>query len=201
MHRVKVLGKHLSHRGGEDSAASEQIESQCCSGESRDPKAMFEADGVPVIGEMKNPASMRTIAKWHDGIMSGLSGGPEEYLVNILNEIFSEDVLFLAPTYHKERRDKKFVVVALIGVTKAFHNFKYTRVFLGDEGVALEFECNIGEGGPLARGIDLITLNEQGQISRFEVMARPPKAMLKLLELQSDFMQSRGLIPPRKNKK
>ena len=30
-------------------------------------------------------------------------------------------------------------------MTKAFKRFKYTRAFLGDEGFALEFECNLGK--------------------------------------------------------
>ena len=97
--------------------------------------------------------------------------GDDGRLLEILDEILVEEPLFLAPTYHKERRDKQFIKFALVGVTKAFKRFKYTRAFLGDEGFALEFECNLGkEDGPMMRGVDLVTLNSEGKITRFEVL-------------------------------
>ena len=49
-------------------------------------------------------------------------------------------------------------------------------------------------------GIDLVTLNSEGKVSRFEVMARPPKAVLHLLELQTAFMTEMGMVKPVKAK-
>lgn len=42
--------------------------------------------------------------------------------------------------------------------------------------MTLEFKCRIGDEGPYIRGIDLITLNDEGKIVLLEVMTRPPKA-------------------------
>ncbi len=118
--------------------------------------------------------------------------------MELIDEIMAEEIVFAAPTYHKERRDKMFTKVALVGVSKAFKNFKYTRAILGDEGFALEFECNVGDGGPFLRGVDLVTLNAEGKIVRLEVMARPPKSVLKLLDMQTAFMREAGMLPPSK---
>jgi hypothetical protein len=120
----------------------------------------------------------------------------DEEMMDLMDQIMADDIVFLAPTYHKERRDKMFTKMALVGVTKAFKAFKYTRAILGDEGFALEFDCTVGEGGPFMRGVDLVGLNAEGRIVRFEVMARPPKSVLKLLELQTAFMREAGMLPP-----
>ncbi|CAE7652162.1 unnamed protein product, partial [Symbiodinium pilosum] len=153
-----------------------------------DARAVFEADGVPVIGQVKSDKANATLLAWHEAIGAGMAGN-DGRLLEILDEILIDEPLFLAPTYHKERRDKQFIKFALVGVTKAFKRFKYTRAFLGDEGFALEFECNLGkEDGPFMRGVDLVALNAEGKVTRFEVMARPPKTVLQLLDLQTKFL-------------
>ena len=148
------------------------------------------------VGQSVGDSTFGALEKWHHGLSQAFSGNDASMLL-MLEDIMDEDVVFLAPTYGKERKNKAFTVMALVGVGKAFKNFKYTRIFIGDKALALEFSCNIEtEQGLLFRGIDLITLNDDGKIVRFEVMGRPPKAALKLLELQTAFMRSAGLIPP-----
>ncbi|CAE7543711.1 unnamed protein product [Symbiodinium sp. CCMP2456] len=165
-----------------------------------DVRSVYEADGVSVIGDVKSPQATATLLAWHQAIKIGM-GGDDTRLLEILDQILIDEPVFLAPTYHKERRDKQFIKFALLGVCKAFKRFKYTRAFLGDAGFALEFECNLGsENGPMMRGIDLVTLNSEGKVSRFEVMARPPKAVLHLLELQTAFMTEMGMVKPAKAK-
>ena len=165
-----------------------------------DARSAFLADGVTVIGRLNAPEANSTLLAWHSAIKIGM-GGDDGRLLEILDDILIDEPLFLAPTYHKERRDKQFIKFALVGVCKAFKRFRYTRAFLGDEGFALEFECNLGkEDGPFMRGTDLVTLNSEGKVTRFEVMARPPKAVLHLLDLQTTFMEKMGMVKTRKAK-
>ncbi|GBG26410.1 Hypothetical Protein FCC1311_026312 [Hondaea fermentalgiana] len=167
-----------------------------------DVRKIFEADGVDVYnGALTNPGTSRTLDMWHRALECGLKGADQDML-EILEDIMDDNVVFLAPTYWKERRSKEFIKYALVGVTKAFKNFKYTRIFLNDKGFALEFECNVEtEDGPFLRGVDMVTVDTAtGKITRFEVMCRPPKAVLKLLDFQTAFMRKMGLIPPAKNK-
>ncbi|CAJ1332302.1 unnamed protein product [Effrenium voratum] len=143
-------------------------------------------------------AASAFLHKWHEVVLSQLNspdGGDEQAMMKGLNELFHDDIVFLAPTYLKERKDKKFSMLALLGVSKAFKNFEYTREMVDDKqlSLALEFTCNIGKpDGLVMRGVDLITLDAAtGKAIRFEVMARPPKAVLELLDLQSKFIKSR----------
>jgi hypothetical protein len=56
---------------------------------------------------------------------------------------------------------------------------------------ALELQCNVGDLD--AVGVDLITLNEAGFISRFEVVMRPHKTIGAL----RDAINARVMIDPR----
>lgn len=163
---------------------------------------IFEADGIKVNnGAMTNKKTAQTLNLWHQALECGFNNRDEE-MMKIMDEIMDDNVVFLAPTYWKERRSKEFIKYALVGVSKAFKNFKYTRVFFHDDGFALEFEANVEtEDGPFLRGVDMVTVDPStGKITRFEVMCRPPKAVLKLLDFQTAFMRKVGLIPPAKKK-
>ena len=95
-------------------------------------------------------------------------------------EILAENVQFQPPTYYKTWTGRKPVAAILGHVGHIFSNFKYRRVFGRDQDWALEFHCNIGDLN--AVGVDLITLNEYGLISRFEVVMRPHKTIGALRE-------------------
>mmetsp|Transcript_3542 Transcript_3542/g.5131 ORF Transcript_3542/g.5131 Transcript_3542/m.5131 type:complete len:197 (-) Transcript_3542:40-630(-) len=172
------------------------VEANACAG--RNVLDEFRQEGVQVVGSIKNKKVLHTLSLWHESVSKGM-GGNAEGMETVLDSILDENIVFLAPTYLKARRNKAFTIMALLGVTKAFKGFKYTRIFVGDEGFALEFECNIGsEDGLFMRGIDLMKVNESGKITSFEVMARPPKAVLQLLELQTNFLRAAGMVPPAK---
>lgn len=118
----------------------------------------------------------------------------EKQYFAILDDLFIEDIIFKAPTYWKTRKGKLFAKYALLGVSNVFKNFKYTRKWLGHRSFALEFECRIGEEGPNLRGIDLITINDIGQITEIEIMARPPNAVKYIEQKQAEFLRSRKII-------
>lgn len=80
---------------------------------------------------------------------------------------------------------------AIEGVSALFKQFVYVREWVGDRDMALEFECRLGDG-PNAltfHGVDLIKINDEGKISEFAVVGRPPKAVQVLLEHQTKYLK------------
>ena len=69
----------------------------------------------------------------------------------------------------------------LTTVVRIFENFRYHREFVaGSHDAALEFSANIGKWQ--LKGIDLIKFNAAGEMTEFEVMIRPIKALQALGE-------------------
>lgn len=103
--------------------------------------------------------------------------------MSILNELLAEDVVFLSPVAYQPYPGKQVVFFILSNVIQIFENFTYHREFYTEDGmnVVLEFSANVGE--KKLKGIDMIQLNEQGQIIDFEVMLRP-KSGLEALAAQ-----------------
>ena len=72
-------------------------------------------------------------------------------------------------------------LLVLTTVMQIFENFRYHRTFIsGSHCAALEFAANIGKRQ--LKGIDLITFNEAGEMTEFEVTIRPIKALAALGE-------------------
>lgn len=103
--------------------------------------------------------------------------------MSILNELLAEDVVFRSPVAYNPYPGKQVVFFILSNVIQIFENFTYHREFYTEDGmnVVLEFSANVGE--KKLKGIDMIQLNEQGQIIDFEVMLRP-KSGLEALAAQ-----------------
>jgi hypothetical protein len=71
--------------------------------------------------------------------------------------------------------------LVLTTVVQIFENFRYHRTFVaGTHDAALEFSANIGKWQ--LKGIDLIKFDEAGEMTEFEVMIRPVKALQALGE-------------------
>lgn len=138
------------------------------------------------------------LTKWtnilHDAFDKKLS---DSEFISAISSLLADDVVFKAPTYLKQRKSKEFTAFALLGVTKVFKDFEYTRKILSRRALALEFSCRIGTDGLQMRGIDLISFNDSGKITEIEVLARPPNAVMKLQELQADFLSKSGILKPK----
>lgn len=96
----------------------------------------------------------------------------------ILDELLAEDISFHSPFIWKPKKGKAAAAHILMTVTQVFNDFRYIREIIGEQDWALEFEAGIGGLG--LRGIDLIKLNEKGEIIDFEVMIRPANALQEL---------------------
>jgi hypothetical protein len=110
------------------------------------------------------------LAKWHKFV--------DEKDRQALDEALAEDVLFHSPVLWKPKVGKAEAMLYISSAASVLEDFVYQRQFTGDQGVVLEFSAHIG---PLVvKGVDLIQLNDEGQISDFEVMVRPAKGLQAL---------------------
>ena len=104
--------------------------------------------------------------------------------------LLAEDVRFMPPTYYKTWTGREPVAAVLGHVGQVFSNFRYRRIMGSGNDWALEFECKVNDLD--AVGVDLITLDDDGLISQFEVAMRPHKS----IGAQRDAMNERVMNDP-----
>lgn len=109
-------------------------------------------------------------------IQEVVAKGQEEDIL----ELLAEDVAFLPPTYWKTWVGREPVAAVLGHVGRVFQDFRYRRIMGDGPDWALEFQCTVN--GLDAVGVDLITLNDDGLITQFEVVMRPYKTIGALRE-------------------
>ncbi len=105
-----------------------------------------------------------------------------------IREILAEDVRFMPPTYWATWTGRDAVSAVLGHVGQVFSAFRYRRVMGEGNNWALEFQCKIGDFD--AVGVDLITLNDAGDIQEFEVVMRPHKSVGALREAMNQRVMS-----------
>lgn len=94
-----------------------------------------------------------------------------------LPELLADDVTFHTPADATPLLGKEAFVASLQQSFAMFRNFEYAREFAGDEGHVLEFAGSVGDAA--FTGIDIIRLDDAGQITDLVVMIRPMSAMMK----------------------
>ncbi|MFT5453181.1 MAG: hypothetical protein ACI9N9_002683 [Enterobacterales bacterium] len=125
----------------------------------------------------------QAIKKWHSFVKTGQ--------VNILDELLADDVEFYSPVVFKPQYGKAITKMYLATAAATFsagkgalsednsnegiQNFHYTKEVLMDNYAILEFESELE--GVYINGVDIITFNENGQITEFKVMMRPIQAV------------------------
>ena len=100
-----------------------------------------------------------------------VSSGEEDDILTIL----AEDVTFLPPTYYRSWVGRNAVAAVLGHVGHVFIDFSYRRILGEGNDWALEFTCKVGDLDGV--GVDLITLDSDGMISKIEVAMRPHKTV------------------------
>jgi len=110
---------------------------------------------------------------------------------NLIRELLAKDVRFSPPTYYSTWTGRVPVAAVLGHVGQVFSDFRYRRVMGQGNDWALEFECKVDDLN--AVGVDLITLNDDGLIQKFEVVMRPYKTIGALREA----MMARVMTDPR----
>ena len=118
--------------------------------------------------------------KWHAHLRGELDGG--------LDEILADDVTFYSPIVFTpiEGKDMAKLYLSAAGNTfsegdtsktpgKEDSNFRYSKEVMSGDTIVLEFETTID--GKYVNGVDIMTWNDQGQITEFKVMIRPLQAV------------------------
>lgn len=119
------------------------------------------------------PLPQRTLEGWHRFVASGDR--------DLLAPLLAEHIVFRSPFVQSPIPGRPATLLVLTTVVQIFENFRYHRTFIaGPHDVALEFSANIGKWQ--LKGIDLIKFDEAGEMTEFEVMIRPVKALQALGE-------------------
>ncbi|MQW91265.1 nuclear transport factor 2 family protein [Acinetobacter wanghuae] len=126
--------------------------------------------------------TQKTLLRWHEMLQTRD--------MSILNELLADDVMFRSPVAFNPYSGKQIVYFILTNVIQVFENFQYHREFYSHDGnnIVLEFSANVGD--KKLKGIDMIQLNEQGQIIDFEVMIRSKSGLEALAEQMGQRMQN-----------
>src|SRR5471032_1170637 len=127
------------------------------------------------MGEIQSlaPLPQQTLAGWHAFVASGNR--------DLLSPLLAEHIVFRSPFVQSPIPGRNATLLVLTTVVQIFENFRYHRIFVGgSHDVALEFGANIGKWQ--LKGIDLIKFNAAGEMTEFEVMIRPIKALAALGE-------------------
>lgn len=115
--------------------------------------------------------------KWHRLV--------EERDLDALERVLAEDVSMGAPPYWDKLSGRPLVHHLLGLIIHTIEDFTYHREWHDDANatgeIALEFRGNVGALD--LQGIDLITLNERGELQNLDVMIRPMNALAALKEV------------------
>ena len=126
--------------------------------------------------------TQKAIQRWHEML--------ETRDMSILDELLAEDVVFRSPVAHQPYAGKAVVTFILTNVIQIFENFTYHREFYTEDmhNVVLEFSAVVSE--KKLKGIDMLCLNEAGQITDFEVMIRPKSGLEALAAKMGERMMA-----------
>ena len=117
------------------------------------------------------------LARWHPVVQ-------ERDLVE-LEKLLASDVTMGAPPYWDKLSGRPLVQHLLGLIIHTIEDFTYHREWhddsLGRGEIALEFRGHVGELD--LQGIDLISLNEHGEIQNLDVVIRPMNALSALRDV------------------
>ena len=107
----------------------------------------------------------------------------------LLNQLLAEDATFHSPILFTPQQGRDMVALYLTGAMHVIANptFRYVREIADERNAVLEFETEIDDVH--VNGVDLITWDEQGQISDFKVMVRPLKAVNVVQRRMAELLQ------------
>lgn len=109
---------------------------------------------------------------------------------NALSALLADNVEFHSPVVWKPKQGRHVTHFILQSVLSIFQDFTYRREWIDGNDFALEFSASVGD--KMVKGIDLIRLNDEGQIVHFEVMLRPANGAKLLGEKMTDKLQKAG---------
>lgn len=118
--------------------------------------------------------------QWHDVVDNG--NGEK------LDTLLHDDVVFYSPVVHTPQRGKFITKMYLMGAAESLKDqFVYHKKIIDGLRGVLEFSCMIDDIS--VEGVDIIELNEAGQVISFKVMVRPLKAVHKIHERMGEMLE------------
>lgn len=129
-----------------------------------------------------NSVAKAGLARWHHYI---LMPHDKRALWNMLHP----DAVFESPVVHTPQVGREITFKYLASADKVLGGpgFAYVGEWLNDTGAVLEFTNEIN--GIMINGIDMITFDDDGLITRFKVMVRPLKAVNMLHQMMGEMLQ------------
>jgi hypothetical protein len=124
----------------------------------------------------------QVVERWHRYLKGEYPGG--------LDALLADDCVFYSPIVFTPQQGKEVTKMYLQAAgaslggedppagadsKKAGGKFRYTREILQGHDAMLEFESSVE--GKYLNGIDIITCNDEGQITEFKVFVRPLQAI------------------------
>lgn len=103
---------------------------------------------------------------------------------DLLDPLIAAECAFRSPAFWNPKIGKDISIAVLMAVTRVVSDFRYTKEWTDGREIILEFDAAIEtEGGSRdVKGIDRITLNEDGQAIDFEVLVRPLNGLMELAQ-------------------
>ncbi len=127
---------------------------------------------------------MTALDKWYDCIKSHDHAA--------LWDLLHPDAVFESPVVHTPQRGRDITFKYLSSAEQVLGGpgFRYVGEWRSDTGAVLEFENEID--GIRINGVDIITFDDHGRITRFKVMVRPLKAVNLLHRLMGEQLAMLG---------
>jgi len=105
---------------------------------------------------------------------------------DLFEDLIAEDAVISSPAFWAPKGPRTYVMTILRAVSSAFDSFVYDKDWLNGKEIILEFTAQIG--GTRMRGIDRITLSDDGLIAHIEIMIRPVNALMVMAEQVADYV-------------
>ncbi|USD35814.1 nuclear transport factor 2 family protein [Ferrimonas sp. SCSIO 43195] len=125
---------------------------------------------------------MTPMERWNTLISSGD--------VSSLPQLLADEVCFYSPVVHTPQRGKAITTAYLQAAFSILMtpSFRYVNKIDGGNRLSLEFVTEID--GIEINGVDLISCNDDGQITEFKVMIRPLKAINLVHQKMAELLQA-----------
>jgi ketosteroid isomerase-like protein len=110
--------------------------------------------------------------------------------MSTLPDLLADDVVFQSPAVHAPQVGKAITRKYLEAAGRVLINehFRYLNEWPSGRSAVLEFETRLGDVE--VNGVDMISWNDEGRITRFKVMVRPVKGLQTLMPLMARELQA-----------
>ena len=118
------------------------------------------------------PQVKHFLAEWHQAV--------RERDEDRIRSIMAEGCELHSPVVWKPSSDTRYILHILMGVISTVENFDYRKEWVDGDDLMLEFTGTVDGKGLV--GLDRITLDEAGRMTRLEVFIRPLNTLVDFAE-------------------